>query len=72
MTPMTPERFRECLTLMNWSQRGFASMVDRAEGTVRQWARGKVTIPADVAAWLEKAAAFMAANPVPVRQKMEA
>lgn len=69
---MTPERFRECLVIMNWSQRGFAAMVDRAEGTVRQWARGKVTIPPDVASWLEKAVSFMVANPLPVRRKVEA
>lgn len=66
---MTPERFRECLVLMNWSQRGFARMVDRAEGTVRQWARGKVTIPPDVASWLEKIAGFVDQNPVPVRRR---
>ncbi|MXV44300.1 nuclease [Saccharibacter sp. 17.LH.SD] len=64
---MTPERFRECLLLMHWSQRGFARIVDRAEATVRQWARGKVTIPSDVAEWLEKGASFIESNPPPVR-----
>lgn len=53
---MTPTRLRECLALLRWSQRGLADALQRPEGTVRQWARGTVRIPDDVAAWLERIA----------------
>jgi DNA-directed RNA polymerase specialized sigma24 family protein len=53
---MTPTRLRECLALLRWSQRGLADQLQRPEGTVRQWARGAVQIPDDVAAWLERIA----------------
>lgn len=64
---MTPARLRECLTLLAWSQRGLAALLDRQEGTVRQWARGAVQIPDDVAAWLNKLAKFHERNPAPIR-----
>lgn len=65
---MTPTALRDALALLRWSQRGLAAALGRPEGTVRQWARGAVTIPPDVAAWLERAAAWHAANPPPPRR----
>ena len=62
---MTPTRLRECLTALDWTQRGLARLLERQEGTVRQWARGVVQIPDDVAAWLEKLAQFHERNPAP-------
>ena len=50
---MTPERFRECLDALHWTQRGLARVLDRPEGLVRQWARGAKPVPEDVADWLE-------------------
>ena len=64
---MTPTRLRECLTLLRWSQRGFADALGRSEGTVRQWARGAVQIPPEVELWLEAAARWHAARPPPRR-----
>jgi DNA-binding transcriptional regulator YiaG len=64
---MTPTRLRECLDLLWLSQRGLATVLNRQEGTVRQWARGAVQIPDDVAAWLEKLARFHERNPPPKR-----
>ena len=64
---MTPDRFREVLALLDLPKRGFAHLLNRPEGTARQWARGLVVIPADVAAWLEAPAAFMATHPLPAR-----
>lgn len=64
---MTPERLRECLTALCWSQRGLARNLNKAEGTVRQWARGKLSIPEDVAVWLERCGRFMEENPPPPR-----
>lgn len=67
MSAMTPTRLRECLALLRWSQRGFADALGRQEGTVRQWARGVVRVPDDVALWLEAAATWHAAHPPPRR-----
>ena len=64
---MTPTRLRECLTALDWTQRGLARLLDRPEGTVRQWARGAVQIPADVAVWLDKLARHHERNPPPER-----
>lgn len=64
---MTPTRLRECLTALNWTQRGLARLLERQEGTVRQWARGAVQIPGDVAEWLEKRARHAEKWPPPIR-----
>ena len=53
---MNPTRLRECLDAIGWSQRQLARVLGRQEGTVRQWARGAVQIPDDVAGWLERIA----------------
>ena len=64
---MTPTRIRECLTALDWTQRGLARLLDRQEGTVRQWARGVVQVPEDVARWLEVRATHAERHPPPVR-----
>jgi transcriptional regulator with XRE-family HTH domain len=64
---MTPAALRSALASLRWSQRGLAAALGRDEGTVRQWLRGAVTVPPEVAAWLEAAAAWHAANPPPSR-----
>jgi DNA-binding transcriptional regulator YiaG len=69
---MTPTRLRECLDALVWTQRGLARTLDRQEGTVRQWARGAVQIPGDVAAWLETLAAFHEQNPAPLARSRKA
>lgn len=66
---MNPTRFRECLALLHWSQRGFAEVIGEDEGRARKWARGAEPIPEDVADWLERAAAWLAANPPPYRRR---
>ena len=64
---MTPARLRECLTALDWTQRGLARLLERQEGTVRQWAQGAVQIPQEVAAWLDKLARYHERNPAPKR-----
>jgi plasmid maintenance system antidote protein VapI len=64
---MTPTRLRKCLETIGWTQRGVARVLERQEGTVRQWARGAVQIPEDVAAWLERLERFHTRNPPPKR-----
>lgn len=64
---MTPTRLRECLEALEWTQRGLARVLERQEGTVRQWARGAVQIPEDVASWLERLERSHKRNPPPKR-----
>jgi ribosome-binding protein aMBF1 (putative translation factor) len=66
---MTPTRLRECLVLLAWSQRGLATLLERHEGTVRQWARGAVEMPDDVVRWLEARARHAEKHPPPLRIK---
>jgi len=65
---MTPTHFRECLALLDWTQRGLARQLGYAEGTVRQWARGALPIPEPVSNWLEDRAAVAYATPAPKRK----
>lgn len=64
---VTPTRLRECLAALDWTQRGLGRLLGRQEGTVRQWARGAVQIPEDVAAWLEVRARYAEKHPPPIR-----
>lgn len=62
---MTPDRLRECLAVLHWSQRGLADWLDMDERQVRRWASGASATPPAVAAWLERWAEFAQANPAP-------
>lgn len=64
---MTPTRFRECLEKFQWTQRGFARFTGRCEGTVRQWARGRVAIPYSIAEWLEGMTNYIEHHPIPTK-----
>ena len=66
---MTPNRLRECLESLVWTQRGLARILSRQEGTVRQWARGVVKIPDEVASWLEVRARHAERHPPPNREQ---
>lgn len=57
---MTPARLRECLALLRWSQLGLADILGYDPRLVRRWASGARPVPPDVAAWIERAAAFHA------------
>lgn len=62
---MTPDRLRECLALLRWSQRGLADALGADERQVRRWADGSYAIPEPVAAWLDRLAAYHAKHPPP-------
>ncbi|MET3352398.1 UNVERIFIED_ORG: ribosome-binding protein aMBF1 (putative translation factor) [Xanthobacter viscosus] len=66
---MTPDRFRECLTLLRWSQRGLADALECDDRLIRRWASGDADIPASVAVWLETLGQFHAAAPPPTGWK---
>lgn len=63
---MTPDRFRECLAALQWSQRGFADYLGLHYTTVQRMAAGRQVIPDNVADWLDALAAAHQARPFPV------
>jgi DNA-binding transcriptional regulator YiaG len=63
---VTPDRFRECLDALNWTQPQLAAVLDMGDRQVRRWAAGD-PMPEHIAAWLEKLAQFAEANPPPPR-----
>jgi len=64
---MTPDRIRECLTALHWSQRGLADILGVQERQVRRWATGEYDIPAAIAEWVDRVARWHEANPAPPR-----
>ena len=62
---VTTDRFRQCLALLRWSQRGLAEILDTHPTTVRRMATGSAAVPDNVAEWLEELAAVHEARPVP-------
>ena len=64
---MSPARLRECLAALHWTQRGLARLLGRSESSVRQWTRGAVVVPRDVAEWLEARAGHAENHKPPVK-----
>jgi hypothetical protein len=62
---MTPDRFRECLAMLHWSQRGVAAMLYCDDRMVRRWADGSEPVPEAVERWLEGLADAHQALPLP-------
>lgn len=51
---MTPADLHTTLRTLGWTIRGLARMLGRSEGTVGNWTRAGYSVPADVAAWLQR------------------
>jgi ribosome-binding protein aMBF1 (putative translation factor) len=64
---MTPDRLRQCLELLGWSQRELANQLRRPEGFIRQAARGRADLLPEDAAWLEERAQAAERTPPPRR-----
>jgi hypothetical protein len=64
---MTASRFRECLALLHWSQRGLAEILYCDDRLVRRWAQGSEPVPETIAGWIEKLASTHQAAPPPRR-----
>ena len=62
---MTPDRYREVLGLLRMNPTGLSLLIDCDERLARRWASGRVPIPAELAAWLEDAAALYERLPIP-------
>ncbi len=69
---MTPDRFRECLTLLRWSQRGLADALQCDDRLVRRWAAGDADVPPEVAAWLDALGKALEALPAPTAWRTRA
>ena len=69
---MSPDRFRECLGLLRWTQRGLADVLKCDDRLVRRWGSGDADIPASVAAWLETLGKVHAELPPPLGWKRRA
>jgi transcriptional regulator with XRE-family HTH domain len=70
---MTPERFRECMSIIGWSMRSLSERLGVHETLVRQWwATGRKPIPEVVATWLEALTAAHEAHPLPAGWKIAA
>jgi plasmid maintenance system antidote protein VapI len=63
---VTPDRLRECLDLIGWTQRGLADHLGVHETRTRRWAAGHYPVPPEVALWLERLAKAHADNPAPL------
>ena len=51
---MSADRFRECLSMLHWSQRGLAEILYCDDRLVRRWAQGSEPVPESIARWIEK------------------
>jgi len=66
---MTPDRFRQCLAVLNWSQRGLAEKLYCDDRMVRRWADGSEIMPEAVESWLEALVSAHQALPLPIAAK---
>ena len=62
---MSADRFRECLSMLHWSQRGLAEILYCDDRLVRRWAQGSEPVPESIARWIEKLAGAHEASPPP-------
>ena len=66
---MSADRFRECLSMLHWSQRGVAEILYCDDRLVRRWADGSEPVPEAVESWLEGLARAHQALPSPTAAK---
>jgi len=50
---VTPERWRECVNTLGYSNGDMARMLGRTPRRVNRWYSGKNAVPDDVADWVE-------------------
>ena len=68
---MTPERFRECLNILEYTTRGIAEVLGRPDRRVRRWSQGIIAIPDEVATWLDGMARYTQEHPPPQPRRDE-
>lgn len=57
---MTSYRFRDCLDLIGWTGSQLAARLRKDPRMIQRWKSGKMAVPDDVAAKLEKLVALLA------------
>jgi hypothetical protein len=62
---MRPERLRECLDALGWSVRYVAELTARDPRQIRRWISGRVTVPWEIAEWIESRARHAERTPPP-------
>jgi hypothetical protein len=65
---MTPERFRECMDVLDMSDHRLSEKLDVPVRLVRRWRGGSRRVPPSMAAWIESFVAWTEANPVPEKR----
>jgi hypothetical protein len=65
---MTPERFKACLAVLQWSPATLSMVLDMDQRQTRRWG-STAPVPTAVAAWLETLAAFHEQHPPPAKPK---
>lgn len=63
---MTPDTFRALCAACGWSPQGLALRCGRRRDAGTEWATGRIRVPAEVAAYLARVAAWHAQNPAPI------
>ena len=66
---MSADRFRECLSMLHWSQRALAEILFCDDRLVWRWAQGSEPVPEPIARWIEKLAGAHEASPPPTTQR---
>ena len=64
---MSPHRLRHCLDALGWSVRYLSQLLGRDERQCRRWLAGRVTVPWQVAEWLEARVQAAERLPPPAR-----
>jgi hypothetical protein len=63
---MTPERFRECMHTLHYTNGQLRDLLGRADDRrIRRWASGERGVPVDVAEWLEGVVRYFRTHPPP-------
>ena len=65
---MTPDRFRECLAVLHWSQRRVAEILYCDDRLVPRWADGSEPMPESVERWIEELVSAHQALPLPTAE----
>jgi transcriptional regulator with XRE-family HTH domain len=71
---VTPDRLREILALVRWSQQALARAVECDPRLAQRWATGQAPVPEPIGRWLEALGTAHEAHPAPtdwrVRQRV--
>jgi transcriptional regulator with XRE-family HTH domain len=64
---VTPARFRTIRLSLHWGASTVAIRCGYSRSSGESWESGRISVPPQVAAWLEELAAWLEAHPAPGR-----